>query len=627
MTIEVEIAGTGQIAEFPDGTPQDVIVNALSQLQATEPDIDAVGRGFDETLRAVGSGIGRTIAGGVVGAIAAPFDADVAADIVRANQEAIFQPQTQEGRENIATIGQLIEKGIDIANFPLSGLGGLAELVSGQGVDQAVETVKNIQSEGISKTAGERVFQETGSPAAATFAETLPTAVAELAGLKGGGAAIRGAGRAAAPVTEAAGEIATGLFKFQSPAKQRIAQLIEAGSTDVETAGFRLEAPAAERVLPKTKLGQALNIGGPRVAKDTLAAETLRQGFDEGVIAAVKGSTRADKIAFRKMVNIMERGKKNARFAATNRPSDVAGETLLNKVKVIRNANRAAGKNIDVVARSLKGKPVDLLDAVNSFSQSLDDLGVRLVDDGKGGFKPDFQTSQLSPGDRGPIKEVIRNMNLAGRGEIDGLSAHKMKRIIDNNVTFGKVKTGLSGDAERALKGFRASIDTALDGTFPKYDKANVAYADTINALNALQDSVGKKLNFSGENADKALGTSLRGILSNNKSRINLLDSIGELEAAARKHGAGDKLLIEGKGLGSNDLLSQILFVDELDRRFGAVARTSFQGQVQQGVEAAARGRQGVADIAVKAGAAAAEKLRGINDEGAFKAIKKLLRE
>jgi hypothetical protein len=344
----------------------------------------------------------------------------------------------------------------------------------------------------------------------------------------------------------------------------------------------------------------------------------------------VKGSSRADKISLRKMVNIMERGKKNARFAATNRPSDVAGETLLNRVKTILSANRTAGQNIDRVAKTLKGQPVDLLDSVNSFANSLDDLGVRLVDDGKGGFKPDFELSQLSPGDRGPIKEVIRQMNLAGRGQIDGLAAHKMKRIIDNNVTFGKTKTGISGDAERALKAFRASIDDALDTTFPAYNKENIAYSETIGALNSLQDSVGRKLDFTGDKADKALGTNLRGILSNNKSRINLLDSVEEIESVARKHGTGGKLLIEGEGLGKNDLLTQILFVDELDRKFGPVARTSFQGQIDQAVRrggAAVASEQGAVSAGIDVAAKFAEKARGINDEAAFKSIKKLLRE
>ncbi len=57
MTIEVEIAGTGQIAEFPDGTPNDVIVNALSKFQGVQDDsrlgvddtgVDNVGEGVSQ---------------------------------------------------------------------------------------------------------------------------------------------------------------------------------------------------------------------------------------------------------------------------------------------------------------------------------------------------------------------------------------------------------------------------------------------------------------------------------------------------------------------------------------------------------------------------------------------------
>ena len=36
MTIEVEIQGTGQIAEFPDGTPNEVIVSALQQFETQQ---------------------------------------------------------------------------------------------------------------------------------------------------------------------------------------------------------------------------------------------------------------------------------------------------------------------------------------------------------------------------------------------------------------------------------------------------------------------------------------------------------------------------------------------------------------------------------------------------------------
>jgi hypothetical protein len=221
-------------------------------------------------------------------------------------------------------------------------------------------------------------------------------------------------------------------------------------------------------------------------------------------------------------------------------------------------------------------------------------------------------------------------MNIRGAAGVDGFAAHRMKRLIDNNVTFGKTKTGLSGDAERALKSFRANLDASLDNTFPAYDKANIAYADTIGALDSIQSALGTKLDLKGPQADKALGTKLRGLLSNNATRVNLLDATKEIESVAKKHGAKGKLLVEGKGLGSDDLLNQILFVDELDSRFGPVARTSFQGQIdqaaQRGVSALTEAKVSPVTAAIKGAASIAEKFRGINDDNAFKAIKDLLK-
>jgi hypothetical protein len=624
-------------------------LEALTQLESTgalggaqQPDFP--GAAIIEPIAAVATAIPATIAGGLAGIGAIPFQGEEAGETVRAVQEAgTFQPRTEAGRAGLETLGDLVQKGIDIVNIPLSGIGGILELVSGQGLDQAVETIRAIQGQGVSRTAGERVFEETGSPLAATIAETAPEAVATVLGTKGAGRALeaaqrgtRATGAALTPAVQAGRETAEALFKVQSPTKQRIARLIEGGSTDVETAKFKLDAPAKGAAQaapqlptpPQTKLQEFLNVGGPRVKTDRVAVDAINQGFDEGVIAAVKGATPADKLKMQEMVNIMERGKANKLFAAKNRPSDVAGNTLLDRVKVIRDANKTSGKEIDRVAKGLKGQQVDVLDAVTDFGEALDNLGVQLVPNGKGGFTPSFELSQLGPGDRGPIKEVIRQMNIKSRGGIDALDVHTMKRIIDNNVTFGKVKTGISGDGERVLKGFRRALDKSLDDNFPAYNQANTVYAETINALDSIQDVAGRKMDLSGGNADKALGTLLRRTLSNQQSRIRLIDSIDEIESVAKKHGGG-RLRIEGPGLGQDDLLTQVLFVDELDSVFGPVARTSFQGQIDQALKqgvSATTTQAGAIDAVVVAVGKVAEKARGINEAGAFKAIKELLK-
>jgi len=95
------------------------------------------------------------------------------------------------------------------------------------------------------------------------------------------------------------------------------------------------------------------------------------------------------------------------------------------------------------------------------------------------------------------------------------------------------------------------------------------------------------------------------------------LDAINEVEQVALKHAPPGSL--------TDDLLTQILFVDELDSVFGPVARTSFQGQIdqaiQQGAKGAARG------VVRKTAAKAKEKLLGTDEERAFAAIKRLLSE
>lgn len=619
------------------------ISTAQDAPQQTQPDFP--GAAVIEPVRAVVSGAGRAIAGGVAGTAQAisPFaEPGAGAQTVRELQAGAFQPTTEAGRQGLATLSELVQKGIDVVNIPLSGVGGILELVGGQGIDQAVETIRAIQGQGVSRAAGERAFEITDSPLAATIAETAPAAVAELLTLKGAGATIpaaaqagRAAGRAVAPTAAAAKETAVAAFRFQSPTKQRIARLIEGGSVDVETAKFKLDAPAQTAgapavipetpVPPQTRLQEFLNVGGPKVRTDRVAVNAINQGFDEGVIAAIKGATPADKIKMLEMVDIMERGKADALFAVTNRPSDVAGDSLMQRFRVVTAANKRAGKELDGVAKALKGQNVDFSPAIGSFIDDLDSIGITFNKD----LTPNFKGSDIEglPGPIAAINRVVKRM--AGTAVPDAFELHRLKRFIDELVTFGKSAEGLAGRTEFILKSLRRNLDGVLDQNFPEYNRVNTVFSETIGAIDALQDVAGKKLNLTGPNADKATGTLLRRLMSNAQSRVRLLDSVDEIEAVARKHGGGPGLRIEGPSLGQDDLLTQILFVDELDSVFGPVARTSFQGQIDQALKrgvGAVTTRAGALDLAITGVGKLIKKARGIDQAGAFKAIKELLR-
>lgn len=193
MTIFVDIQGTGQVAEFPDGTPPEVITQALQQFSTQAPaqqDFQLTPSGAPTTLSrfvepaltAVTGALAEPLAG-VAGTIQAlnPFaDPGAGAEAVAATRQALTaQPRTEAGQEALQAVGDVIEP-----------------------VAQALTSAE--------QTLGETTLEATGSPALAAAAATIPTALLELTGLasaKGitklkSGRALDTAIKEAAPSTE-----------------------------------------------------------------------------------------------------------------------------------------------------------------------------------------------------------------------------------------------------------------------------------------------------------------------------------------------------------------------------------------------------------------------------------------
>lgn len=588
------------MASVPEGFElvDETIPEGFEVVEAVPVEPDTLA-GIGDIAATTAAGLGKSAVEGIAG-IGGLLMGKSAGESIEAAQ-AIGIPEVQLGEQGQALVQNISEK------FQAS-----PQLV--QDVVNAVMT--------LGPSVGESVFQAAGSPLAATAASILPEALETAGGLRAGKAAVSTAGDVAAAVE------APEIFTNQSPTKQRIAQKIAAGEFDRETAGFSLETPKRTASDIINEVDQSgLPIAKPRVQANIFEQEAIKQGFDKGVIASIKGAKQPDKLKMQQMVNIMERGKNKARFAATNRPSDVLGDSVMTRLRIVRKANKAAGQRLDEVAKSLKGKQVDFNPAVDSFVNDLDDIGITLnrVD---GVVIPDFKGSDIEglAGPESAINRIVKRMT--SEKTPDAFEIHRMKKFIDEQVTFGKNAEGLAGKTESILKSLRRNLDQSLDSNFPEYDRINSAYSETIGALDAFQEVAGKKMNLTGPNADKATGTLMRRVLSNAQSRITLLDSVNEIERVAKKfenfRGKLDPRLIEGpKGPSkiNDDLLNQVLFVDELDSVFGTTARTSLQGQVEQAV------KQGPVGIAVEAAAKGAEKLRGINEENAFKAMKDLLRE
>lgn len=572
------------------------------------------------------------------------------AGVVRDVQGMAYEPRTQAGQEGMATLGALIQKGVDLANFPISGLAGLAELVAGNGIDKAAETLKSVQTQGTGQTLGDRTFEATGSPLAGALAASLPTAAMSVAGVKGGGkvaaampvvrTAVEGAAEAgkglAVQGMQAGKELASDVKRFQMPKTREAARQLQAGEVDRELARYKL---VDEGIAEPTARQKLFGADLPQVGKNVELTNAHKQGFDEGFLnsMAAHGSV-ADKKLLMEMTEIGDKIRKDPfrEEVMGERPANVAGDVLLQKVNTIKAINRRAGKDIGRIASSLKGKTVSVAggpssgtgmksfepgvvgpvaDIGDDFARALDALKIK-VD----GEKLDFTDSLVSGGGRRrSIQDVFGRM--VRNKDPDALDLHELKQYIDETVSYGKTIRGLSGKAEGVLKDLRRDIKDKLEASFPEYAEANKAYSDTIKILDEIQELAGKKTDLTSGSADGQLAILARRITSNAASRGRVLDAVIRLESTLDKHAGYDRKLITGPSDGKVTLPILMKYADELERIAGKAADTSFTGASETALQAAFGPKEFLKQKAIEKAAG----LTGITKENAFKAMREFL--
>lgn len=537
------------------------------------------------------SGAGAEIAGGLTGLATQRITGDLGAanyvqDAVR--DKLTYQPRTQAGQQGLMDLSYAVEP-----------------------ITRAHENLGN--------RLGDKAFDLTGSPGVAAAFKTLPDGILTIGGMMN------------APTATATGRglLATGRQMIpQAQQKRQAALNIQQGVPDVDTARYTLIPE------PESELGQAFQLGGPKVKGDPFASAALKQGYDESVLAAIKMASRADKDRMLEMLDILEKGKRNKRYQGEFRPTDVAGDALESSVKAIVQARKNAGSQIDSIAKEqLKGQPVDFNPSVSEFAKGLQDMGIEIkVNRQTGKVELDFSDSDIEgmQGFQNSINRLWTRMR--DTRSPDAYDVHRLKRYIDQNVDYGtSTAEGMSAKIEILMKDLRRNMDSALDGLFPDYDEVNTVYSETTQAIKDLQKGVGPSINLSSPNADKALGTSLRKLMSNYSSRTNLMDAIKVVDDAATKHGGFGQSLLPGATTGKTDLYNLTLFANELDRMFGTPATNSFMGQTEQAATRAASTLlntttpQGQIYEAAGLLDKGLHKMRGINEANAIKAMRELL--
>jgi hypothetical protein len=473
---------------------------------------------------------------------------------------------------------------------------------------------------GVAKESGAGTGGQIAAQVAGAFVPSVPSAVKTLTGqaakmIAPAGAQIR---EQVTPVTIE--QLRLGYSQPSAPTMRESLQSIKASIEGKISPQEQKTLKKAITQNPDSVDTVNFRVAGTQVVPDNLAADAIKQGWKDGTIASIKAASEKDRNSMLKMLNIFKMGEKSETFRTLNRAADILGDTVQSRIDFLANANKTSGKAIDRIAQTkLRGQSVNFDPAMNTFLDDLGKIGVKVELDAKGVAKANLQGSRIEGDTRAENLLNIVLKRLSKTDAPDALGVHDAKRFIDTQVNYGKknVANPLTAEAERIVKGLRRNLNKTLGDEFPVYKAANEKYADTITALDDLQKAAGTQINFDSENASKALGVAMRKLTSNYGTRANLIDALDQANQAATKYG----MKVE------DDIVNQLIFVNELDRMFGAAAQTSLKGQVaeamQTGVDIA---RGGAARRALELLAEKAEELRGINKENAIKAIEELLK-
>ena len=440
-------------------------------------------------------------------------------------------------------------------------------------------------------------------------------------GLTGGALGL--AGGAALPVaTRGIGATARGVKSVFGKTVEGTKSILKIPSVEQKFAQKAEQKALLEAGIPDARVAAKALLESGKVVADPISKEAVRQGIPEADVALIKTSSVADKSKMSKMLDIRQSQLTNKRVV--DRATDVVGDTFTTRVAgPIEKLNKEAGKRLELVAQRLAGHKVNPSSAITQFSDDMGKAGITVRDNGILNFRnSNFEGLK---GVQLLIKNVwIRANRVARTG--DALQAHRLKSYIDEIVNYGKQSEGLSGKAQSMLKSFRHNIDTILDTKFPKYNKANTVFAETIQQLDQMGAAIGRRFKLGDTFADAQAGLAMRRILSNTQSRAEILKLLDGMQKVAQKYG----IKID------EDIITQANFADVLEKMLGTEAPTSFLGGIQRGAEQHAEsiGTDILHGQWAKAGLSATAKglkrayevSRGLNQENKIEALRVLLR-
>ena len=376
-----------------------------------------------------------------------------------------------------------------------------------------------------------------------------------------------GAGLAKKPVTQAVKkgvDVATDVARGTSQITKPIVDIAQGTATKLaDTAQSLADVPSriATNLAEDTAQRQSIKaLNNPTLQK------AARQGIEVQDLNVIKQVPKAERPALKKLHDVV------IKFADGNtktNPFEIVGAPIVKRLTTLDNQVKGFAKQLDGIAQSLKGKQVDDMSPIlQRVSDSLNDLGVSFTPDGK----LNLVGSQLEGlGNTGKIIENVFNRINRSR---DAFDLHRLKKFIDENVSYGKRVEGLSGDAEKVLKNWRKTIDTLLDDKFPSYNKVNTELSKRIQPLNDLKDLLKNADGLDADLLSQKAGIIARRITSAAPSNPEIKQILRNLDRFTAT---------KGKTAISTERLQD--FYNILNKYYDIAPKTGFQNLVTEGVE------------------------------------------
>lgn len=606
--IVVQIEGVGEL-RFPEGTPMDVIQAKVKELTAPKlPNIK------EDPLQWAGQTIlGQLESAGTMmtGAIADPLaklvdiattssgdieSGDVAGQQVR--EAMTYMPRSEAGQAVLGSMGRVVEPIGEAAQWVGEKIkGGVQSITGSEKAGEITKDVASLLPDILGLTAltarGPVVLKQNGRPT-----PELQQAL-ERQGITY---------EALSPEAQAA--IPDTLPATASPSTQMAVTGERAVEADI-AAGGRQAGLAGKQIEGETPWTRS-------VVADPLAQEALKQGFEPRIVQRVKTATPETRADMDKMLRRFEAFKAGNE---TSRPSDIAGQAVVQRINFIKGkANEARAELNQIAQQNLAGKQIDPTPIQQTLGTALDELGVNVLSaNGKPVVSYKGSIIEADVGSQKAINSLLELMS--GGAPADALRFHNLKRQIDALVDYGKAgKEGIPASGERVLKQIRNALNQSLRQIDPDYARVNDVLSTSLRVFDDLSDSVGTKIDIFGASADRGVGQQLRRLFSNTQARIAMEDAIKELDDVAAQFG----------GNFNNSAYDLALFATHLDKRFGTVAETSLQGVMESAVGRASQAAtQGTTATAAQMAADFVKRktaeARGINDYNALRAMEQLL--